>query len=873
VEEGVMPRLTSLAAATMLGWTFAGPAPVLAKAPGAAATHAVMAAPASGSWTTYHHDNAHTGYDPAAPALGGVSPTSGWTENTLDGEVYAEPLVYGGRVFTATLNNTVYALDQATGAVAWSNHLGAPQTGGWVCGNVAPMGILGTPVIDTATNRIFAVAQIAAATPGVQPTYHLFGLDLTSGAGVFDFPIAPGGFDWKIQQERGALALANGYVYVPFGGRAGDCFDGGTPYYGWVVGVPTGGGSASVFRTPSGAESVWAAGGIVVDDVSHNVFFATGNAIPCGGSVLSDAIVRLSPTLGSTSFFEPNDWQANWCGPDLDLGSASPVLISPNLMFTAGKHGGGFLLDPTNLGGVNGQLFPPSSPYAQAEVCLGNHSNATFGSFAYAAPFVYVECDGHGLVALNTNTSGPSFSQCNAACAAPDWHVGGTTTFGPPIVAAGAVWVASNGGLSAYNAATGALIYQSAPFGINRFVTPAEAGGQVFVPSHQVIKSFTFTLKFTPSQLDFNGQVPGTTSTPQSVTLQNTLAVTLNIASVAVTGANAAAYIKGTDTCTAQAIAPGGTCSVQVSFHPGGFSGFPASLTFTDDAAGSPQQVALNGLGAIDNHDHLYTLDGWGGLHPDGTAPALASTGYWQGFNIARSIALFPDGQGGYLLDGYGGVHPIGNAPAVGPVAFWSGWDIARQIVLAPWSTAASPAGWTLDGWGGLHPFGTAPAISGVAYWPGWDIARGVVILPDSTPGSVAGYTLDGWGGVHPFGGATAAFNISYWPGWDIARGIALSPSASKTNPAGWTLDGWGGVHPFGTAPNVATSGYWPYWDIARGLVAWTGSGTGGWVLDGYGGVHPFGASATVTPVAFFGWDIATSLGGPNSASGSRHRR
>ena len=370
---------------------------------------------------------------------------------------------------------------------------------------VAPQGILGTPVIDPAANRIYAAALIAGTTP----TYHLFGLDLTTGAVVFNRVVQPSGFDWKIQQQRGALALANGYVYIPFGGRAGDCFDGATPYYGYVVGVPTTGNSPNkVFRTPSGAESVWAAGGVLVDDSSHNVFFATGNAIPCGGASMSDSVVRVSPTLTSPTFFEPNDWQANWCGPDSDLGSASPVLISPTLMFTAGKQGGGFLLDPTNLGGVDGQLFPTPKPatYAQADVCFGNTSDATFGSFAYASPFVYVECEGRGLVALNVNTSTPSFTPCDATCATPNWKTGGTTTYGPPIVAGGAVWAASDGGgLAAFNAATGAQIYQSAGFGINRFSTPAEAGGQVFVASHNVVKSFTFA---TPSPAAYNAVTP-----------------------------------------------------------------------------------------------------------------------------------------------------------------------------------------------------------------------------------------------------------------------------------------------------------------------------------------------------------------------------
>jgi len=71
----------------------------------------------NGSWSTYHHDNAHTGYDPSAPTLTSVQSIAGWTNTALDGEVYAEPLVFNGMVFAATLNNTVYALNQANRSV------------------------------------------------------------------------------------------------------------------------------------------------------------------------------------------------------------------------------------------------------------------------------------------------------------------------------------------------------------------------------------------------------------------------------------------------------------------------------------------------------------------------------------------------------------------------------------------------------------------------------------------------------------------------------------------------------------------------------------------------------------------------------------
>jgi outer membrane protein assembly factor BamB len=455
-------------------------------------------AAANGSWPVYHHDDGQTGYDSTIPPLSSVS--TGWVSPVMDAEVFASPLVHNGLVYAATLNNSVYAFNQSTGATVWARNLGTPQTTGWLCGNVSPMGILGTPVIDTAANRIYVTTLFA---DGI---YRVWGLDLTTGNTVLQtaIPTTIGtGFNWTIQQQRGALALRNGYVYVPFGGRAGDC----GAYHGWVVGVPTNGStSLAVYETPNQGIGIWAAGGVTVDDATGNVFVATGNGTGngCATANQNDAVVRLSPTLALQDYFMPPDWQAHWCLNDQDLGSASPVLISPNLMFSSGKWGGGFLLNPNSLGGVGGQRFPPPSPspYTQADVCFGNTSNATFGSFAYAAPFLYLECEGRGLVALHINTSTPSFSPCDAACAAPSWHAGSGLTFGPPIVAGGAVWAATNGGgLYAYNVSTGAQIFHSANFGINRFVTPAEAGGQVFVPSHTVIRSFTMAFAFTMESL------------------------------------------------------------------------------------------------------------------------------------------------------------------------------------------------------------------------------------------------------------------------------------------------------------------------------------------------------------------------------------
>ena len=56
----------------------------------------------------------------------------------------------------------------------------------------------------------------------------------------------------------------------------------------------------------------------------------------------------------------------------------------------------------------------------------------------------------------------------------------------------------------------------------------------------------------------------------------------------------------------------------------------------------------------VDNRNQIYVLDGWGGVHPVGSAPQLAITASWPHRDEAQSLALFPDGSGGYVMDANG---------------------------------------------------------------------------------------------------------------------------------------------------------------------------------------------------------------------------
>ena len=231
-----------------------------------------------------------------------------------------------------------------------------------------------------------------------------------------------------------------------------------------------------------------------------------------------------------------------------------------------------------------------------------------------------------------------------------------------------------------------------------------------------------------------------------------------------------------------------------------------------------------------------YVLDGYGGVHPFGSAPETTVTGTWPNWDIARGIASQPNNpSAGYVLDGFGGLHPFGGAPNVTITSYWPGWDIARAVVLRSDGTS----GFVLDGFGSLHPFGVAgdipaaPAITG--YWRGWDIAHAVALRSNGT----SGYVMDGFGGLHPFGGAPDVANEAYWGGWNVARAVTMLDDGG-----GYTADAYGGVHPFGDAPAVNITAYYPSGDLARGIIA-TDAG-GGYVAFRTGVVEPFGDAPPV---------------------------
>jgi len=413
-------------------------------------------------WTTYDHDAGRSGVAPDGPA----SPAAVhqiWASPALDGDVYAQPLVVGDRVVVATENDTVYALDATNGSVVWSAHVGEPVPGSSLpCGDVDPVGITGTPVVDADAGRVYAVGM-------VRPAQHvLFELDLATGRVVGSTRVDAPGSNPAVQNQRAALTLNGGRVYVPFGGRYGDCGD----YHGRVVSVDVSAGglgaTASYLLPTQRAGGFWAPPGATTAP-DGSLYLASGNSTSSRDYDYGNSVVRLSADLGLVDSFAPSDWVA-LNSSDTDLGSTSPVVLPSGRVFQVGKSGVGYLLDASHLGGVGGEV-------QHATVCNG----LAFGGVAVDGTSMYVPC-----------TRGVTEVVVNGDSIHAGWSAS-VNTPGPTIVAGGAVWTVATGSgdLVALDRASGRVVASAHVGSVpSRFTSPAAGGGRVVVAARRTVVAF-----------------------------------------------------------------------------------------------------------------------------------------------------------------------------------------------------------------------------------------------------------------------------------------------------------------------------------------------------------------------------------------------
>lgn len=389
-----------------------------------------------------------------------AAPTLGWRSASVDGDVYASPVVANGRVYVATQANSVYALDEASGKTVWQTTIGTPvPRSSLPCGNIATTGILGRPVLSPDGSKLYAVAFVA---PG---THSFVVLDTATGKVLSRQVADPAGANPLVEQQRSALVVANNRVYVAYGGLWGDC----GPYHGWMVAMdPVSGQMVASYQVPTNREGgIWAPGGPLIG-ANGDLYVATGNGDATKEFDYGDAVLRLTPALTLASYFAPTDW-AKLNADDTDIGSTAPTAVGSALIFQIGKSGQGYLVHSEQLGGIGGEAF-------SGRVC-----GASFGGTTYVAPYLYVPCV-DGMNALRVDPNAPSFTAA--------W----TTKMeypGQSALAAGTLWMVSRDGyLVGLAPDTGKQISRTAVGSVTHFAAPTVADGKLFVPGARQVLEF-----------------------------------------------------------------------------------------------------------------------------------------------------------------------------------------------------------------------------------------------------------------------------------------------------------------------------------------------------------------------------------------------
>jgi hypothetical protein len=451
---------------------------------------------------------------------------------TVVGNVHAQPLyIEGGpkgpMVIVVTASNNVYALNATTGAVIWQRtDIGPAVTSGLPCGNISPVGVIGTPVVDLGSRSLFFDALI----DGTPKKHFIFSLDVDTGATHAGWPVdvntAVPGFDSLVHEDRGALAVVKGIVYVPYSGYFGDCGD----YHGSVVGVHIDNPSmVGAWRTAAQGGGIWGHSGVASDGI--NMFVITGNTFTSPGDPWSggEAIVRLQAgpvfTGNPTDFWAPANWQS-LDNSDTDLGGCSAILINvpgatpSQLVLALGKDGNAYLVNRDNLGGVAGPVTSLG-----VDGTLRGQSSASYTT-AQGTYFVFRAGSSEIKAYRITATNPPSIVFAWSASQSGQGSPWVTTTDGTNNAIVWVVGAEGDNRLHGYNGDTGEVIYAGG--GNNELMTGTRkwnsgtvARGSVYVANDNKVYKFsvpggapTPTPSVTPTSTPPVTPTPSPTSTP-----------------------------------------------------------------------------------------------------------------------------------------------------------------------------------------------------------------------------------------------------------------------------------------------------------------------------------------------------------------------
>ncbi|HTT97333.1 MAG TPA: PQQ-binding-like beta-propeller repeat protein [Rhizomicrobium sp.] len=439
------------------------------------------------SVVTYHNSNQRDGaYTIPGLTLSAAANMQRDTkfDGTISGHVYAQPLFWKpkgtkrGLVIVATESNTVYALNESSGKIVWRTTLANPMPLNQLpCGNIDPMGVTGTPVIDPASGRLYLDAMTKTSNGA---RHMVYALSLADGSIVSGWPLdmqalltgQGATFDSSVHGERSALLFFKNKLYVNYGGHFGDC----GAYRGTVAQIDPGSATLDAnWQTRDTGGGIWAQGGIAGDGT--NLFITTGNTFSGSQWRDGEAIIRLHPGLvhsdDTHDFFTPSNWKS-LDNSDEDLGGteALPIDIhgkrTSKRVIAFGKDGNAYLANRNNLGGIGGQIqvVQAANGSIRTAPAVFETDTSTMVAFTNSGSS---HCSGSNVTMLNVAPSGKAPISF-AWCAQYNGSNGGpivTTTDG---AANAIVWVPGAEGdneLHGFNAQTGAVVFPGTGTGMS----------------------------------------------------------------------------------------------------------------------------------------------------------------------------------------------------------------------------------------------------------------------------------------------------------------------------------------------------------------------------------------------------------------------
>ena len=328
------------------------------------------------NYTTFLGNNARTGAQTQERVLtsGNVNSTSfglAWSM-ALDGGIWTQPLYMNALtvngaphnvVFETTAQDSVYAIDADNGTLLWKrSFLSSGVTsvpGALINCSMDPVGIVGTPVIDTAAKTMYVVAM-SAENNNTLFIHRLHAIDITTGLERPNSPVtfaAPGFEDYK-QLQRPGLLLANSRIYVGFGGIRDS-----PPYQGFVFAFNTGTlRQAAAFSdgptdADGGGGGIWMGGTGPSTDASGNIYVITGNGDADGFRNFGQSVIKLSRDLAVLDYFTPHD-HAALSSIDADLGGGGALIVPDQTgpyaheLIMCGKPTPIYVLNRDNMGKI-----------------------------------------------------------------------------------------------------------------------------------------------------------------------------------------------------------------------------------------------------------------------------------------------------------------------------------------------------------------------------------------------------------------------------------------------------------------------------------------------------------------------------------------